>query len=219
MLIASIDPARWAPVVVAPGASTRASGLLRAGIDAWRGVPERAVGVRLTEMQVDALAPFLASQAGVDALRVREALTKVQVHIGGPAAGAGNMATTFGTHLYVSDAARATRLLSWGGRRWLAHELVHTVQWLRGGTAADTDARRDRVFLERYVGSYGMSGGSVRAGGAWQAAAELIRRLAARQPVGSIGNLIHDTHPMEREASRIADAFVRATASGRSDPG
>lgn len=204
---ASEGPARWSPGAVAPPTSTRTPGLIRGGLDAWLGRAERAAGVALTEVQVATLAPFLAREADLDVETVLQDLRRVRVHVGGLAHGAGNTATAIGLDIYVSDAARATRMLSWPGRRWLVHELAHTMQWRRSAGPQASDAVRDRAFLDTYLGSYVAFGGSVRNGGFAQALRELRRRREAGEPIGNVGDLIHDTHPLEREAARIAAAF------------
>jgi hypothetical protein len=207
------EPAGWSPGAVAPSTSTRAPGLLRGGLDAWRGVPERSAGVPLTSVQVGTLAPFLAQQMQLPGDVVRGDLERVRVHVGGLAHDAGGMATTIGLNIYVSDAARATHMLSWAGRRWLVHELGHTMQWRRSASPAATDAQRDRTFLNEYVGAYVAHDGRIGGGGFAEAIREWRRRRETGTPVGNVGDLLHDTHPMEREAERVAVAFSRAGAA------
>ncbi|MCW2921998.1 MAG: hypothetical protein JWL76_1872 [Thermoleophilia bacterium] len=204
------EPAGWSPGAITPSISTRGPGLLRGGLDAWCGVPERSAGVPLTSVQVATLAPFLAQAMQLPDDVVRSDLDRVRVQVGGLAHDAGNMATTIGLNIYVSDAERATRMLSWEGRRWLVHELGHTMQWRRSASPAATDAQRDRTFLNEYVGAFAAHDGRIGAGGFAEAAREWRRRRDSGTPVGSVGNLLHDTHPMEREAERVAVAFVTA---------
>jgi hypothetical protein len=199
------EPAGWSPGAVAPAPSTRAAGLLRGGIDAWLGHGERAAGVPLTSVQVALLAPVLAGAAHVAEAVVRGDLANVRIQVGGLAAGNGNVATTVGTNVYVSDAAYATQILSWAGRGWLAHELGHTMQWRRLGGS-------DRHFLDAYVGAFAWHDGSPKRGGFFQAAAEALRRHRAGDPIGNLGALLHDTHPYEVEADAISAAFRAATA-------
>ena len=206
------QPAGWSPGVVNPTASTRGPGLLRGGFDAWLGRAERSLGgAALTAVQVATLAPFLARETRLAESIVRSDLERVRIHVSGLAAGAGNMATTIGPNIYVSDAARATRMLSWEGRRWLAHELVHTIQWRESASIAATDAQRDRTFLIAYVGAYLIHDGRLRDGGFANALRELARRREAGEAVGGVGDLLHDTHPMEQAAERVAVAFRDAT--------
>jgi hypothetical protein len=206
------EPTGWSPGAVAPAPSTRAAGLLRGGLDAWLGHAERAEGVPLTSVQVALLAPVLAGAAMLAEDVVRADLARVRIQVGGLAAGAGNVATTVGTNVYVSDAARATQILSWSGRGWLAHELGHTMQWRRLGPQDGSDSARDRRFLDAYVGAYAAHDGSLKRGGFFQAATELLRRHRAGEPAGNVGDLLHDTHPFEREANAISKAFRDATA-------
>jgi hypothetical protein len=211
------QPAGWSPGAVSPSTSTRAAGLLRGGLDAWRGGPERSIGVGLTDAQIATLAPFLAQQVRLDEGVVRGDLQRVRVHVGGLAHEAGGTATTIGPNIYVSDAARATRMLSWGGRTWLAHELVHTMQWRQSAAPGDDDAGRDRAFLNRYVGRFVADEGKLTEGGLVQAMHAWIKHRREHDTPGhhhpdGIGELIHDAHPMEREAARIATAFRNATS-------
>lgn len=212
MRIASLDsaagaPAGWSPGAVAPSTSTRAPGLLRGGIDAWRGVPERSAGVPLTSVQVDLLGPFLAREFRLDPTAVLVDLRGVRVHAGGLAANAGWTATTVGLNIYVSGAEQATRMLAWEGRRWLVHELGHTMQWRRTAFDQANDAARDRAFLNTYVGAFAQVDGRVSQGGLVSAFREWQRRRDAGEPAKRLPDLLHDTHPMEREAERVAQAF------------
>ncbi|MCW2962058.1 MAG: hypothetical protein JWM90_2445 [Thermoleophilia bacterium] len=202
------EPKGWSPGTVAPAPSTRPQGLVQGAFAAWRGVQETALGAALTQVQVDTLTPFLAAQFRLPETTVRKDLSSTRVQVGGVAHGAGNVATTIGHDIYVSDAGWATRILSWEGRKWLAHELAHTMQWRRRGDAAGAQggAERDRAFLNQYVGGFASYDGKVSAGGFVQAATELLRRRrTGEEPLG-FGTLLHDTHPMEREA----DAAMRA---------
>ncbi len=84
------------------------------------------------------------------------------------------------------------------------------MQWRRSASPAATDAQRDRTFLNEYVSAFVAHDGTFGAGGFAEAVREWRRRRDTGTPVGSIGNLLHDTHPMEREAERVAVAFVAA---------
>jgi hypothetical protein len=206
----AVAPAGWSPGAVSPSTSTRTPGLLRGGLDAWRGVPERSAGVGLTTVQVDLLAPFLAREHHVDAQIAVDDLRRVRVHLGGLAANAGWTATTVGLNIYVSGAEQATHILSWEGRRWLAHELGHTMQWRRIGARQASDAARDRAFLNTYVGAFAAHDGHVSQGGFASALREWQRRRDAGEPAKKLPDLLHDTHPLEREAERVAQAFAAA---------
>ncbi|MCB0879825.1 MAG: DUF4157 domain-containing protein [Thermoleophilia bacterium] len=207
----------WSPTIKAAiPSSTRANGLLRAGIDAWRGIPEQAGGVRLSQVMVDTLAPFYATNMQLDEATVRTDLSNVHVVLGGPAHDAGGMATTIGRTIYVSDAKRAAHMLSWDGRRWLAHELVHTMQWRQSNPAsAATDSQRDRSFLNTYLGKYVADQGSISKGGLVTALRAWLKSRddhASDAETDGIGEIIHDTHPMERQAEQLGRAFRDQTA-------
>lgn len=201
------QPKGWSPGAVSPSTSTRAGGLVRGGIDAWRGVPERSVGVGLTDAMVDTLGPFLAGQMGLSESIVRSDLHRTRVHVGGLAKDAGGTATTIGHAIYVSDARRATRMLGWTGRTWLVHELAHTMQWRRSAASSATGAQRDQAFLNRYLAKYVSHDGSITKGGLAMALRELLSRRDPKVEADGIGEVIHDTHPMEVEAARVAIAF------------
>lgn len=204
------EPADWSPGAVDPAPSTRGHGLLLGALSAWRGVPEAAAGAALTRVQVDTFAPFLSTRLGLDATQVRSDLERVRVQVGGLADKVPNMATTVGTNIYVADAGFATHMLSWSGRNWLAHELVHTMQWRRLDAGLTTDAQRDRRFLNHYVGNFVAKNGSVAKGGFAQALGEFLRRRRDDAPTGGFGDLLHDTHPLEREAILVAADFAAA---------
>ena len=207
----------WSPTLKAGlPFSTRAKGLIRAGLDAWRGVPEQAGGVRLSQAMVGALTPFFAQQLKLDEAVVRQDLSKVQIVAGGPAHDAGGTATTIGHTIYVSDADRAQRMLSWKGRRWLAHELVHTMQWRTSADAWASPADRDRAFLNRYLGKFIADGGSISKGGLVTALRTWLKQRddahTGDHEVDGVGDVIHDSHPMEREAEQLARVFRDQTA-------
>lgn len=205
------QPKGWSPGEVAPATSSRAGGLIRGGIDAWRGVPERSTGIGLTDAMVATLAPFLAEQMGLSENLVRSDLHRTRLLVGGLAKDAGGTATTIGHAIYVSDAARATRMLGWSGRTWLVHELAHTVQWRKAAPAEATIAQRDRAFLNQYLGKYVSHDGSISRGGLAAALRELLRRRDPKVEADGIGEVIHDTHPMEVEAAKVASAFRART--------
>lgn len=207
------EPAGWSPGAVAPAESTRGKGLIAGAWSAWRGVPEAAAGAALTQLQVDTFAPFFAGRLGLDPATVRSDLEQVRVQVGGLAYHVPNMATTVGHNIYVADAGFATQMLSWSGRNWLAHELVHTMQWRRFGSDLATDAARDRRFLNHYVGNYVAQHGTPTKGGFAQAFAEYLRRRRDDQPTGPLGDLFHDTHPLEHEAIVVAGEFAAAHPS------
>lgn len=206
------EPRGWSPGAVSPDMASRSGGLIKGGLDAWRGTPETSAGVPLTSVQVDTLAPFYASQLHLDEATVRGDLRAARIHVGGLAAGAGNTATTVGPHVYVSDAAHATRILSWAGRSWLSHELTHTMQWRRVGADQASDAARDRAFLNKYIGGFVHDGGNLGGGALLLALTTAVRRWKDHPHGEDVATDIHDAHPMEREASATASAFVTATS-------
>ncbi|MCW2949705.1 MAG: hypothetical protein JWN41_718 [Thermoleophilia bacterium] len=207
---AGAAPRGWSPGSVDPAPSSRARGLVRGALDAWRGVRELSLGAALTATQISTLAPFLAGRLALDEQVVRGDLDRVRVQVGGLAYNAPNMATTVGLNIYVADASTAARILSWPGRNWLVHELTHTMQWRRGSTGLVTDAARDRRFLDHYLGAFIAHDGKLSDGGLVRAARELARRHRDGDPTGPLGDVVHDTHPMENEAIEVARDFARA---------
>lgn len=199
-----MEVAPWSPKVPASiPASTRPGGLISGATSAWFGTAERAAGVALTPRQIVAMTGLMTSALGMKSDAVRGVLERVRVQVGGPAEDAGNVATTIGVNVYVSDAAHAARILSWHGRRWLAHELAHTMQWVR--EPGRTDAQRDRSFLGTYLDGFVADGsGKLGKGGLLAAWKEFQRRQDTGEPGGNLGDLLHDAHPMERQAAKVA---------------
>jgi hypothetical protein len=214
---AGLPPAGWSPPSISTAVSTRPAGLVSGGLAAWRGIPETAVGTLLTPAQVDLLASPLASHFSLPIDLVRGTLARTQIVLGGLAAGAGNVATTIGTSVYVSESKWATHIMSWAGRGWLAHELAHTMQWLSIGRSHTANAARDRAFLNRYLSRFAHDDGDLRRGALVRAALDAWRdrRTSGKKP--GVGDRIHDSHPMEIDASRVASAFVAATALRKSE--
>jgi len=205
-------PATWMPGVFKPDTATRAGGLLKGGLDVYRGKAERAHGVALTSTQINAIAPFLAAETRLDPVVVRRDLTAVRIQVGGLAKGAGGTATTIGPNIYVSDAARAARILSWEGRGWLVHELTHTMQWRRVGVAQAADgAARDKAFLNKYLGGFVHKDGDLGAGAIARALTALVRKWGGNAHDESVAEDLHDQHPMELEAAQVAAKFRGAT--------
>ncbi|MEO6866749.1 MAG: DUF4157 domain-containing protein [Gaiellales bacterium] len=134
---------RWSPDAINPVHSKLTGGFVGAALRAAFGGVDETPGQRLSVAQVDALAPFFATQFGLDEGFVRAELAKVYVYIGGPTAD--NQAMTVGHHIYVPDEASLEHIMSRGGRRWLTHELAHTMQFL-----AYQDGNPER-FLADYV--------------------------------------------------------------------
>ena len=85
------------------------------------------------------------------------------------------------------------------------------MQWRRLGSVGATDAQRDRAFLDRYIGGFVHDGGSIGGGAVVGGIAAALARWRGRVP-GSIADDLHDAHPMEREATTLAAAFMAATS-------
>lgn len=204
----------WAPSAPQHVASSRRSSTLGASWDAIRGVAERGDGQPLTDAQVATIAPFLATAFGLPAQIVHDDLRGVRIYTGGAAAGNGGWAVTIGRDIYVADGRGVDRITSWEGRRWLVHELGHTMQWR--ATDKDSDRARNRAFLWSYVAENVVDPG-VRPGavprGLWQWVKSRVGKPDPEQPEPrSIKSAIHDAHRMERQAEQVARAFVDATS-------
>jgi hypothetical protein len=132
---AGLDPLQptaadgWSPQHITPVRSRNEGGFIGSAVNFTLGGVQERPGQRLSTAQVDQLAPFYATQFGLDEGFVRQELAKVYVYIGGPAATSGQ-AMTIGHHIYVPDEQSLTRIMTPAGRRWLAHELSHTMQFL-----------------------------------------------------------------------------------------
>ena len=201
-------PAGWTPDAVRNVPSVHGSSALKSIVGTWRGTPEVQDGQALSGAQQTLLAPFLASAFGMGLGAVEDALRGVRIYVGGPPAQFGMGATVLSNRIYVRDQAILDRILSWDGRRLLAHEVGHVVQRLQSASALVTalgggELGRDRAFLARYLAA---GPGAVGAGlFAW------IGHRIGRVPGVSIGDLIHDAHRMEAHVERIAIAFRDAT--------
>jgi hypothetical protein len=200
----------WTPSKIEAVPATRRTGRIVSSIDALRGVTELGNGQPLSNVQVDTLAPALAAAYELPAEKVREDLHNVRLYTGGAALGPG-WATTIGRDIYLYDKAGVERILSWPGRRWLAHELGHTMQWRR---IPDEQAPSDLARLRRDYLNYTLAllhnpgpgpGGLVGGVGRW-----LKQRLRPEpgQVRQTLGKAIHDAHPLEIEAERHARAFA-----------
>ena len=130
----SADPLRptaadgWSPDKITAVRSRHEGGFLGSALNFTLGGVDEHPGQRLSVAQVDELAPFYAAQFGLDEGFVRTELAKVYIYIGGPAVD--NQAMTIGHHVFMPDEASLTRILTKPGKRWLAHELVHTMQYV-----------------------------------------------------------------------------------------
>lgn len=136
----------WSPATLTAVRSRHEGGFFGSALKfASGGVVERP-GQRLSTAQVDELAPFYATQFGLDEGFVRAELAKVNVYVGGPSSG--GEAVTIGHHVFMPDEQSFEKIMTRPGRRWLAHELAHTMQFLayEGGSP--------HRFLADYVKSF-----------------------------------------------------------------
>lgn len=146
---ARVDPPRppaadgWAPDEIRPIRSRLDGGFLGSAVGFALGGVDEAPGQRLSTAQVDALAPYYAKTFDLDEQFVRSELAKVYLYVGGPSAN-GN-AMTIGHHVYMPDAASLKSILGPNGKRWLSHELTHTMQF------AAYDGGSPHRFLASYL--------------------------------------------------------------------
>lgn len=119
----------WSPASIKVVESRNPPSFERAAIQFALGGVDEAPGQRLSTAQIDALAPYYSHAFRVDEAWVRTELAKVYVYVGGPAKSSGQ-ALTVGHHVFVPDESGLRRILSPVGRRWLTHELAHTMQFL-----------------------------------------------------------------------------------------
>jgi hypothetical protein len=199
--------AGWAPTSIVDVPSHRRVGAIKCSFDALRGVTELGNGQPLTDVQVSTLAPFLSKSYDLPEAVVRTDLANTRVYIGGPATKPG-WAFTMGTDLYVPGHRELERLLSWDGRRWLSHELGHTMQW-RKLDAPNNLARTRRDYLQ-YAGQFfrdpGPGHGAIVDGiKRWVDERRNPRPELPKQP---FGNALHDAHPREIEAEKYARIFA-----------
>ncbi|MCB0880195.1 MAG: DUF4157 domain-containing protein, partial [Thermoleophilia bacterium] len=138
-------PDGWTPDTITPVRSRNEGGFIGSALNFTLGGVDEHPGQRLSTAQVDALAPFYATEFGLDEGYVRSELAKVYVYIGGPSVG--GQAMTIGHHIYVRDEKSLRHILAPGGRRWLAHELSHTMQFL------SYDGGSPHQFLADYFNS------------------------------------------------------------------
>lgn len=206
---AALEPAGWAPDVVTVVPARRRPGIAAGTLDAVRGVVETGAGQPLSPLQRQMLAPFLAGAFGVPQDQARADLDAVRLYVGGPAAGRPGWAAQVDHSIYVAGERELTRILSWPGRRWLAHELGHVMQWRAGSDGSDLD--RTRHGVAAYTAGMALDP-RLRPGaiprGLWNWAAARVRG-DARPP--SLFGAVHDAHHIEREAERHAVAFRDAT--------
>ncbi|MCW2925040.1 MAG: hypothetical protein JWM98_2444 [Thermoleophilia bacterium] len=215
---AAADPLRptaadgWSPDRVVPVYSRNQGGFAGSALKfALGGVDERP-GQRLSKAQVDQLAPFYATQFGLDEGYVRGELAKVYLYVGGPSTTA-KQAMTIGHHVFLPNEADLRLILQPAGRRWLAHELSHTMQFL-----AYQDASPHR-FLAEYFSSMVLGRNPERPGSGsgpavWGAAFTALRDSGS--PSDEVGKPV--TSLRDRAVSSVLPALVIglpvATAAG-----
>ena len=135
----------WSPASVHVVHSRNTSGLVGSALDFSLGGVQEAPGQRLTTGMVDQLAPFYATQFGLDEGFVRSELAKVYLYVGGPAPP--NTAMTVGSHIFLPDEASLRQIVSKDGSHWLAHELAHTMQF-----AAHDEGSSHRFLADYFTG-------------------------------------------------------------------
>ena len=186
--------------------------MLSASWNAFSGNPERDGGQPLTQVQIDRMAPSLASSFGMPESEVRAHLAEVELFLGGPAAHTPWNAVTIGHDIYVRSQAELEAIESWGYRRWLSHECGHVMQYARTPESLG-DTGRVRQYLGAYVGhlfvGHGCRPGAIPTGfGHW--VHENFNPWNQAKTHISLQNAIHDTHVMESEAENAAQQFLAA---------
>jgi hypothetical protein len=203
----------WKPGAIHAEPSLRRPGMMPAAADAWKGVTESGRGQSLSAVQVATLAPFMAREYHLPTRQVAKDLSAVRAYVGGPAANIPNTAVTLGQNIYLNNANDVDAIFSWDHRRWLAHELGHTMQW-RGESEKLVDrlGSRDRAFEVDY-GSRFVPGAHGKAGALATGTARWVKsRLpGSGDDHSSWSNDVHDTHPLEVEATHHALRFEQVT--------
>lgn len=207
-------PAGWTPTGLKGVPSARKPGMLAASWDALKGKAERDGGQPLTPVQIDKMAPTLASSFGLPEAEVRAHLSEVELFLGGPAANTPWNAVTIGHDIYVRSDDELKAIESWNSRRWLAHECGHVMQYAKTPENLD-DTQRVRRYLGAYVGHLVVgascfSPGAVFTGlGSWLH--ENYNPFNHNKTHIGLQDAMHDTHVMESEAERSAQAFLQTT--------
>lgn len=204
----------WSPDSVHAVPSQRRPGLLPGIFDAIRGVTESGEGQPLTSVQISAMAPFLSQAYEIPVEQVRTGLESVRFYLGGPAAHRPSYAVTLGHDIYVQSAEALKDILSWGSRRWLAHECGHVMQTERTPTSLDEGCRMRRNMVTygvHFLVDDKLGPGAVFRGLAhW--ANENFNPWNHDKTHIPLEEAIHDVHVMEREAEKHGVAFAQATA-------
>lgn len=118
----------WSPADLRVVTTQTPPGFVRSAFQFARGQVVDRPGQRLTSAMVDELAPYFARTFGVSEADVRADLSKVYLYVGGPTSG-GHMAMTVGHHIYLPGSAELKQIVSPQYKRWLVHELAHTMQF------------------------------------------------------------------------------------------
>lgn len=148
---ASRDPLRptapdgWSPDKIVAVASKHRGGFLGTALNSVSASTFEHPGQRLSVAQVDELAPFFATKFGLDEEYVREELAKVYLYTGGPSVP--GKAMTVGHHIFMPTEESLQAILTPNGKRWLTHELAHTMQFLAYNEASP------HSFLADYITS------------------------------------------------------------------
>ncbi len=207
-------PAGWTPADLKGVPSARRPGMLIASWDAIKGKAEREDGQPLTPVQIDRMAPSLASSFGMPESEVRAHLGEVQLFLGGPAANTPWNAVTIGHDIYVRSHEELKAIEGYNYRRWLSHECGHVMQYAQTPSEL-SDTQRVRRYLGAYVGHLAvgatcLSPGAIFTGlGAWLH--ENYNPFNPNKTHIGLQEAMHDTHVMESEAERAAQAFVKTT--------
>lgn len=207
------SPAGWSPILLQGTPSARRPGMLSASWDALKGKPEREDGQPLTPIQIDQMTPHLASSFGMPEAVVRSHLEEVELFLGGPAANTPWNAVTIGHDIYVRSRDELKAIEDWTYRRWLSHECGHVMQFARNPESL-SETQKVRRYLGAYVGQLlvgpGCAPGALATGlGHWLN--ENYNPFNHEKTHIGLQDAIHDSHAMESEAERAAQAFAQAT--------
>ncbi|MCW2921090.1 MAG: hypothetical protein JWL76_964 [Thermoleophilia bacterium] len=169
---AAADPLRptaadgWSPDKIVAVRSRHDGGFLGSALNFTLGGVDEHPGQRLSVGQVNELAPFYATQFGLDEGYVRRELAKVYVYVGGPSVD--GQAMTIGHHIFVPDEASLERIMTRPGKRWLSHELAHTMQYLAYQNASPQSFLAD-YFSSMIIGKDPQKPGSGEGPNVWGA--------------------------------------------------
>lgn len=215
---AAADPLRptaadgWSPDRITPTRSRNEGGFLGSAVNFTLGGVDERPGQRLSVGQVDQLAPFFATQFGLDEAFVRRELAKVYVYIGGPSIG--GQAMTIGHHVYVGDEAALRQIVSPSGRRWLTHELAHTMQFLSYQGSSPQRFLAD-YFSGMFVGRDPQQPGTGSGPAVWGALFTGLRTTGhGEDQIGAESSSIRDTLVSTLLPAAAISVPVALTASG-----